>query len=122
MNPHNVQALKSLKEYGFSKKAALSYLTGMSKILKLKLKEYVLIHDSYKKQEEICQVFLSFITETKKDFEKSFETEKGEQCALLAYLTKWILDELRKFVLTLTEILFKTRSVLELSNKRFDNR
>lgn len=89
----------------------------MSKILRLKLKEFMLIHDTYKKQETVCQVFLSFIIDAKKDFEKNFEIEKGDR-PLAAYLTKWILDELRKFVLVLTEVLFKTRNVAELSTSR----
>jgi len=114
-NPHNEVALKSLKELGFTKKAILGYLAGMSKILKLKLKEYLLIQDSYKKQEEICKVFLNFIMETRKNFEKNFNVEKKDR-PLLAYFTKWILEELRNFVLTLTELLFKTRSLSELSN------
>lgn len=114
-NPHNETALKNLKELGFVKKAILGYLAGMSKILKLKLKEYLLIQDSYKKQEDICKVFLGFVMETKKDFEQNFEVDKSDR-PLLAYLTKWILEELRNFVLTLTELLFKTRSLSELSN------
>jgi len=113
INPHNISAIKSLKELGFIKKAALAYLTGMSKILKLKLKEYMLINDSYKKQEEICTVFLKFVSETKKHFESNFDIGKEDR-PVLAFLTKWILDELRKFALILTEILFKTRTIQEL--------
>ena len=105
--------MSSLKELGFQKKAVIAYLLGQTKILKLKLKEYLLIHDSYKKEEKICQIFLTFLLETKKDFEKNFEIEKGER-PLYAYLTKWIMDELRTFIIAVTNILFKTNTVEEL--------
>ena len=95
----------------------MAYLQGQTKILKLKLKEYLLIHDSYKKEAKICQIFLAFLLETKRSFEKHFEIEKEER-PLFAYLTKWILDELRTFAIAIANILFKASTIDELRTTR----
>lgn len=103
-----------LKEIGFQNKAIVSFLIGKSKILKLKLKEYRLLQQEERKEGKICQLFLSYILETKKDFEKYFEISK-DQRPLYSHLSKWIFDELRNFALIITDMLFKTNTIIELS-------